>query len=139
MPVTYRIGIDPGRRRILTRCVGETTLLQVLAHFAELENDPRCPVGADVLLDLSRMSNLPNVGQIQAAAERAGDTARKVRFGAIAIVVDSGDTFGMARAFGALTESFFTRSGVFPTRTAAEDWLDRPPAPPEERRSRRRA
>jgi hypothetical protein len=136
MPVTYRI--DPARRRILTRCDGETTLPEVLVHFAELENDPRCPAGADVLLDLSRMTNLPNVGQIQSAAERAGVAARKVRFGAIAIVVDSGDTFGMARAFGTFAEAHFTRSGVFPTRAAAEAWLDAPETSPGPTAGKRR-
>lgn len=121
MPVTYRI--DPKLRRIVTRCDGNTTLPEVLAHFDELERDERCPLGADVLLDLTEMTSLPNVGQIQAAADRAGRTARKVRFGAIAIVVDSGDAFGMARAFSTLTQGFFLRSGVFPTRAVAEDWL----------------
>lgn len=122
MPVTYRI--DPKRRRIVTRCDGDTTLPEVLAHFEELERDERCPLGADVLLDLSGMTSLPNVGQIQAAADRAGRTARKVRFGAIAIVVDSADIFGMARAFSTLTQGSFTRSGVFPSHAVAEDWLD---------------
>ena len=128
MPVTYRI--DSGRRRIVTRCDGDTTLPEVLAHFDDLDHDDRCPLGADVLLDLSKMTSLPNVGQIQAAADRAGRTARKVRFGAIAIVVDSGDVFGMARAFSTLTEGSFTRSGVFPTRAAAENWLDAPQTGP---------
>jgi hypothetical protein len=129
VPVTYRI--DPERRRILTRCDGDTTLPEVLAHFDELERDPRVPAGADVLLDLSRMTSLPNVGQIQSAASRAGDAARKVRFGAIAIVVASGDAFVMARAFGTLTERFFTRTGVFPTHSAAEVWLESPETGPD--------
>jgi hypothetical protein len=136
VPVTYRI--DPTRRRIVTRCDGDTTLVEVLAHFDELERDPRCPAGADVLLDLSRMTSEPNVGQIRSAAERAGVAAQMVRFGAIAIVVDRGDTFGMARAFGTFAESHFTRSGIFPTRAAAEAWLDAPETGPGSTARKRR-
>jgi hypothetical protein len=129
MPVTYRI--DPARGRILTRCAGDTTLPEVLAHFDELERDPRVPAGADVLLDLSRMTSLPNVGQLRAAAERAGAAARKVRFGAIAIVVGGGETSGMAgAAFGTFADRLFTRRGVFPTRAAAEAWLEPSPESP---------
>src|SRR6478672_10122153 len=122
MPVTYRI--DPERRRILTRCAGETTLPEVLAHFEELERDPRVPEGADVLLDLMGMTSLPNLGQIRSAAERAGAAGRTVRFGAIAIVSDGGDAAGMARAFGTLTSRLFTRSGVFSSRVEAETFLE---------------
>src|SRR5262249_40975926 len=122
MPVTYRI--DSERRRILTRCSGETTLPEVLAHFDELERDPRVPEGADVLLDLMGMTSLPNVGQIRSAADRAGAAARKVRFGAIAIVSDGGDAAGMARAFGTLTARLFTRTGVFSSRIEAEAFLE---------------
>ena len=122
MPVTYRI--DPERRRIVTRCAGETTLPEVLAHFEELERDPRVPAGADVLLDLMGMTMVPNLGQIRSAAERAGNAARKVRFGAIAIVSDGGDAAGMARAFGTLTAQLFTSSGVFSSRVEAETFLE---------------
>ena len=73
MPIHYRI--DRELKRILTRCTGETTLKEVLGHFEELEVDPDCPPHADVLLDLSEIENLPNVGQIRAAAERAGDAS----------------------------------------------------------------
>jgi len=126
MPVTYRV--DPERRRIVTRCAGETTLPEVLAHFDELERDPRVPEGADVLLDLVGMTSLPNVGQIRSAADRAGSAAGKVRFGAIAIVSDGGDAAGMASAFRTLTARLFTRSGVFSSRVEAETFLESPSA-----------
>ena len=122
MPITYRI--DRELNRILTRCTGETTLREVLGHFQELEADPDCPAHADVLLDLSEMANLPNVGQIRAAAERAGDASRKVGFGSCAIVVGSEAWFGMARVFEAFTDRYFARSSVFRSRDAAEVWLD---------------
>jgi hypothetical protein len=122
MPVTYRI--DRERNRILTSCTGETTLREVLGHFDELEADPERPPHADVLLDLTEIENLPNVGQIRAAAERAGDTSRKVGFGSCAIVVGSEAWFGMARVFEAFTERYFARTSVFRSHEAAEVWLD---------------
>ncbi|MET0621114.1 MAG: hypothetical protein ABW056_12590 [Thermoanaerobaculia bacterium] len=122
MPITYRI--DRELNRILTRCTGETVLKEVLGHFAELEADPDCPPRADVLLDLREITNLPNVGQIRAAAERTGDASRKVGFGAIAIVVGTEAWFGMARVFEAFTEAHFERTSVFRSIEAAEVWLD---------------
>ena len=124
MPVVYRI--DSDLNRIVTQCVGETTLREVLSHFDELEMDPGCPDGADVLLDLSEITSLPNVGQIRTAAERAGIAARSVRFGAIAIVAASEAIFGMARVFETFTERHFSRTGVFRNREAAERWLSGP-------------
>jgi hypothetical protein len=126
MPVTYRI--DRELRRILTRCGDGTTLKEVLAHFDELELDPDCPSRADVLLDLSDMMNLPNVGQIRTAAERAGDASRKVGFGACAVVVGNEAWFGMARVFEAFTDTYFARTAVFRSVEAAEAWLEEPGA-----------
>ncbi|MFY9551985.1 MAG: hypothetical protein WAU32_12600 [Thermoanaerobaculia bacterium] len=126
MPVTYRI--DPEHRRILTRCEGNATLFEVLAHFDELELDADFPSGADVLLDLTGMTSLPNIGQIRTAADRAGDAARKVRFGSVAIIVGSEAIFGMARVFETFTERHFTRTAVFRSREAAEAWLAKPSA-----------
>ena len=126
MPVTYRI--DPERRRIHTRCEGNATLSEVLAHFDELEMDTNCPPGADVLLDLTSMTTLPNIGQIRTAADRAGDAARKVRFGSVAIIVGSEAIFGMARVFETFTEKHFARTAVFRSREAAEAWLKKPSA-----------
>src|SRR5262249_42597779 len=122
MPVTYRI--DPERRLIVTRCTGETTLPEVLAHFDELERDPTCPPGADVRLDLTRITSLPNVGQIRSAAERAGDASRKVRFGALAVVAQNEELFGVARLFEMFTQRVFTRSRVFATFEEADAWLE---------------
>jgi hypothetical protein len=122
MPVTYRIDHELGR--ILTRCSGETPLKEVLAHFDELEADPDRPSHADVLLDLTDIETLPNVGQIRAAAERTGDASRKVGFGACAVVVGSEAWFGMARVFEAFTEAHFERTAVFRSMEAAEAWLD---------------
>lgn len=124
MPVVYRI--DPDLARIVTECRGETTLRDVLHHFDELEVDPGCPEGADVLLDLSDMTTLPNVGQMRSAAERAALASRKVRFGSIAVVAAADPIFAMARVFESFTERLFSRSAVFRSREAAERWLAGP-------------
>ena len=124
MPVLYRI--DPELNRIVTECRGETTLRDVIGHFDELEIDPGCPEGADVLLDLSEMTNLPNVGQMRQAAQRATQASRRVRFGSIAIVAGSEEILAMARVFESFTERLFLRSAVFRSREAAEKWLETP-------------
>ncbi|HEY1252302.1 MAG TPA: hypothetical protein VGH97_14050 [Thermoanaerobaculia bacterium] len=133
--MTYRI--DPERRRIVTRCTGETTLPEVLAHFDELERDARVPAGADVLLDFTRITSIPNVGQIQSAAHRAGNAAKKVRFGALAVVAQNEELFGIARLFEMFTQRVFTRSRVFADVQEAEAWLESPDAGPGPRRFER--
>jgi hypothetical protein len=124
VPVSYRI--DPDLKRIFTECRGETTLRDVLSHFDELELDPGVPEDADVLLDFTSMTTLPNVGQIRSAAERAVQASRRVRFGSIAVVAPDEALFGMARVFETFTDRLFSRSAVFRTREAAERWLDGP-------------
>ena len=121
MPVSYTI--DAERCRIATHCSEFTTLREVLAHFEELELDPDCPPGADVLLDLTEMTSLPDFDQMRLAAERANDAARRVRFGSCAILVGNEGMFGMARVFEAFAERSFSRISVFRSRDAAEEWL----------------
>jgi hypothetical protein len=121
VPVSYRI--DPELNRIFTECHGATTLRDVISHFDELEVDPGVPDGADVLLDFTSMTTLPNVGQMRTAAERAVQASRRVRFGSIAVVAPDEALFGMARVFESFTERLFARSAVFRSREAAEKWL----------------
>ena len=100
----------------------------------QLSYDPRCPPEADVRLDLTRVTSIPNVGQIRTAADRAGDAARRVRFGALAIVAHNEDLFGVARLFEMFTRRVFTRSRVFATLQEADAWLESPDAAPGPRR-----
>jgi hypothetical protein len=122
MPVSYTI--DTERGRIATYCGDVTTLREVLSHFDELEMDPDCPVGADVLLDLTDMRSLPNLTEMHSAAARACVAAGRVRFGSCAIVVGSEGMFGMARVFEVFAERSFPRISVFRSRDAAEEWLE---------------
>ena len=121
MPVTYEIdqtGV------IRTRCVGDVRFAEVLAHFDELERDPRCPPHLDVLLDLSELDSIPESDQLRVVAERIGKASPRVRFGACAVVVSRTVVYGMARVVETFAESYFTASHVFWKLTDAEEWLE---------------
>jgi hypothetical protein len=122
VPVTYEI--DHERNRIATRCIGETTLSEVLAHFDDLERDHNRPARLDVYLDLTEQTNLPTALQIQAAASRIGMAKWMIDFRACAIVVNRDALFGMLRMFEVFAHPHFERLRVFRDATAARAWLD---------------
>jgi hypothetical protein len=122
MPVTYRI--DQERRRISTTCVGDVSFQEVMDHFAALETDPHCPERLDVLLDLTTTTSLPDAEQVRAVGARIGETRRRVRFGACAIVTDRDAMFGMSRMLEVLAEPHFKSTSVFRKLEDAERWLD---------------
>lgn len=127
MPVTYEI--DGQRRLIRTRCVGATTLEEVLAHFDTLQRDLRRPEHLDVILDLSAQISLPEADQLRVVAARITDV-HDIKFGKLAVVVDRDSMFGMARMFEVFVESHFTASRVFRDGNEAERWvLESPEAP----------
>jgi hypothetical protein len=124
MPVTYEI--DSQRRLIRTRCVGATTLEEVLEHFDTLQRDPRRPDHLDVILDLSAQVSLPEADQLRAVAARIMEV-REISFGKLAVIVDRDSMFGMARMFEVFAETHFTASRVFRDGNEAERWvLSRP-------------
>ena len=122
MPVTYVV--DPDRRLILTRCHGDLRLDEVLNHFEVLEQDPACPAEADVLLELSTVTTLPEAPQLRMAADRVGAAARRVRFRACAIVVGSEAMYGMIRMFEVFAEKHFEATSVVRTWDDAIAWLN---------------
>src|SRR5262245_11448086 len=121
MPVTYEI--DAPRALIRTRCSGEVQLEDVLAHFAELQRDPRRPEWPDVLLDMTGLETLPNSGQLGAVKDRLG-WRPALRFRFCAIVADRDVVFGIARMFQTLAGAFFEEVTVVRARIEAEAWLD---------------
>jgi len=121
MPVTYEL--DPVGI-IRTRCVGNVTLEEVLAHFDELERDPRRPAHLDVLLDMRDQTSVPEPQQLREVAARIGQATLQVKFGAIAVVVSQTVLFGTARAVETLAEQSFTASRVFWSLPDAETWLE---------------
>jgi hypothetical protein len=122
MPISYEI--DRERGLIWTRCIGVSTLEEVLAHFGELRSQPNLPEGMDVLLDLSEMTNAPERDQLRSVAGEVKDLTPKLRWGAIAIVAPTDLLFGMSRMFGIFSEGHFADTGVFRTIGEAERWLD---------------
>jgi hypothetical protein len=122
MPVTYEI--DRKRNRISTRCVGDTTLPEILEHFDALEREANRPPYLDVLLDLTEQTNLPTAQQIQACASRIGMAKWMIDFRACAIVVSRDALFGMLRMFEVFAHPHFERLRVFRDMSQARAWLD---------------
>ena len=122
MPVMY--SLDHDRHLIRTRCVGFTTYGEVMAHFNELRNDSSLPTPLNVYLDFTELDSLPTTSELQAAAETAGSLELKVRWGALAIIVNSDVVFGTGRMFEAFVEPFFERVRVFRDGAEAEAWLE---------------
>ena len=104
-------------------------LPDVLEHFRSLAADPDLPVRADVLLDLRRMTSLPDGEKIRAAAGEVERLRTLIVWGACAVVAASDALYGMGRVFATLIEPPFERTAVFRDVAAAESWLDSPNAP----------
>ena len=121
MPITYKI--DPDRRLIVTRCVGNTSLDEVLHHFGELIRDPECPPVLDVLLDLTEMTAVPDSGQLHAAAAAAGEASAHVQFSHCAIVASSEPTRGLAMVWQMFAQQSFRAAETFRTVKDAQIWL----------------
>src|SRR5260370_2670367 len=84
MPVTYTI--DAKEKLIRTKCVGNVTLDEVLAHFRELERDSNAPGRLDVFLDLTETTSFPSGFQFAAEADQINKIPATVRFSAGALV-----------------------------------------------------
>ena len=121
MPVTYVI--DTEEKLIRTRCIGNVTLDEVIAHFRTLERDPVCPEILDVFLDLSETTSLPLSGQISAVAVEISRIKKKVRFDTCAVVANRDALFGMLRMFSVVAGPYFTAIHVFRVASEAEEWL----------------
>ena len=121
MPITYEI--DPGRRLIVTRCIGDTVLSEVLQHFQQLISDPDCPPVLNVLLDLTEMTAVPDSGQLHAAAAAAAQASRHVQFDHCALVAASEPTRGLAMVWQMFAQQSFRATETFRTREEALAWL----------------
>lgn len=124
MPVTYEI--HPERNLIATRCLGETTLSEIMEHFDVLERDRNRPPHLNVLLDLTQQTSLPTSHQILAAANRIGMAKWLIDFRACAVVVQRDALFGMLRMFEVFAHPHFERLRVFRDPDEARAWLESP-------------
>jgi hypothetical protein len=129
MPVTY--SIDHGRALIRTRCAGVVTLTDVLAHFATLARDPRCPRRLDVLLDWSDLETMPQPGQLRTIAQEIGTIEGSVGFRACAVVAPRDVVYGLARMFQTFAAERFSSTLVCRTLDEAEAWLQQQVLDPE--------
>ena len=121
MPVTYQI--DKANRIIRTKCTGPVTIEEVLDHFRLLEGNPNCPDRADVLLDLSKQSSIPDAENLREVTSAIRKIQYRVQFGTCAIVARQDALFGMLRMFEVFAEKYFSAIGVFRTINEAEAWL----------------
>jgi len=122
MPISY--SIDSSRSLIHTRCVGDTTLPEVLEHFRELRNDPKLPAQLNVLLDLTGVTNAPQRDHLRAVVTEMKELAATLNWGALAIVARSDLLFGMSRIIGVFVADVFTSTGVFRQVREAERWIE---------------
>jgi hypothetical protein len=122
MPIHYHL--DAAAGRIRTTCAGNVQLLDVIAHFDELESDPRAHGRWDVLLDLSECTSLPTSDDLRGVTSRMGALGGHVRFGRCAIVASRDALFGMIRVFSVYAEDLFGPTCVVRTAEEAEAWLD---------------
>jgi hypothetical protein len=121
MPVIY--DIDKTQGIIVTRCVGDVKLGQVIGHFESLIQDPDCPPKLDVLLDLTECLSIPENYELQPVSDKIGSVRKKVKFEACAIVVSSDLMYGMARMFLVFADERFQVAQVFRSANDAKKWL----------------
>ena len=122
MPIEYEI--DRSRNLLRTRCVGETTLDEVLKHFTDLRGDPTLPPQINVLLDLTALTSAPERDQLRAVVGEIKTLGSSLRWGVLAIVARTDLMFGMSRILGVFVEDAFTGTSVFRQVREAERWLD---------------
>jgi hypothetical protein len=127
MPIEYEIRTE--RKLIETRCIGDTTLAEVLEHFDILERDRSRPEHLNVFLDLTQQTSLPTAQQILAAATRIGMAKWLIDFRACAVVVNRDALFGMLRMFEVFAHPHFERLRVFRDAAEAWQWLESPVCP----------
>jgi hypothetical protein len=122
MPVTYKI--DPAKKLIHTRCIGDVNPKEVSEHFRELESDPYRPDRLNVLLDLTEMTSLPITQELRGVSHDLRQVRGKLQFGACAIITSNDALFGMMRMFQVLAEEYFAVTRVFKKIKEAQAWLE---------------
>jgi len=122
MPIPFEI--DGARHRIHTRCVGNVTLPEVVAHLRSLADDPALPRPLDVLLDFRELASFPESGQVQSIALEIRQLLAKVEWRHCAVVAATDLAFGIGRMFEMLTEPSFRATMVLRRLDEAQRWLD---------------
>jgi len=122
MPITYTI--DKERKVVHTRSLGVITDADLLAHKAELTNDPAfCPTMAQIC-DCRHVERFEATTEGIRAMVAFDKTHAARRSGHRVACVAAGDElFGMARMYSQRSEGGPQRVGAFRSMTEAEVWL----------------
>jgi hypothetical protein len=121
VPVSYQY--DETMKMVRTCATGPLNLPEVLAHFAELAQDPRLPPRVKVFLDLRGVTSLPESDQLRAVVSQIERVRPAVTFDACAVLVGTDAMFGMMRMFQTFADGLFSASRTFRDADDAEDWL----------------
>ena len=122
MPVRY--SIDTEKRVIHTRMIGDMTVEDVRAHFAELRDDPKCEGTLYVLMDAIELSSIPTLAMIQFTKDMVEFMRGKVKFAAVAVAAVNSAQFGMFRMGQVILEGVFGPTNVFRDLDSAREWLE---------------
>lgn len=127
MPIEYKI--DLPLALIITRCVGHITVGDVLRHFRELAQVWPDVDRLDVLLDLSELTSLPTVVELEKIAAEIDAQIGPHRFGRCAVVTDRDLLRDSMHMFEVLVSRHFEEIRVFRTLESAVEWLSPKPNP----------
>jgi hypothetical protein len=127
MPIEYEI--DASQSLIRTRCVGDVTYADVVAHFRALEGDALIPERPDVLLDFSELTAFPDGSQVRSVSAEIRDLLPRIAWRHCAVVAPRDLAFGIGRMFEMLSEPYFQSTMVFRRLADAEQWLRARPEP----------
>ena len=122
MPVEY--DLDTNHGLIRTRCVGATTLGEVIAHFAELIKHPSLPPQLDVRLDFTELTTFPRLDQLEIAAMSTASFTPMLKWGVMAMVVSDEFAYETSRIYEALVSHYFMAVRIFRDGAEADAWLE---------------
>jgi hypothetical protein len=121
MPIAYTINVPAAL--IFTQCVGNVTLHEVQEHFRELARVWPPVDRLDVLLDLTDVTSLPTLRELEKAATEIEAQIGPRRFGRFAVVTEQHPLHGAMEMFAVLAGRFFDAVEIFRTPSAAAEWL----------------
>jgi hypothetical protein len=116
------IEIDPERRIVFTTCSGRVTDEEFLAARQQILSDPHFNPSFDRLWDFSAVTEQhvseEALGHLVATSPFGGDISRAV------VVSMIPDTLTRVMEFVSQSRRFNRRIAAFPTRAAAEQWIE---------------
>jgi len=119
------VSLDPERRRINVRLVGDFTLEEILDGIARAVSHPDFEPGFDILSDHTLIERAIETDELTSVAERMRDLAPVLDGGRMAVVVSRPASLGMMHMMRVVLEDVLDVR-VFPSVSDAEVWLARP-------------